>query len=81
MQYFTFHRTADELRLNVRTWQVAGTAEAVGVGLVVFFFLEGKKMLIMLAVLLVYFCTTMWVYARPLLRRHSLSETTLTRCF
>jgi len=33
--YFTFHRTADQLRLSVRTWQVAVVAETVGAGLVV----------------------------------------------
>lgn len=78
MQYFTFHRSADRLRADVRVWQVAVGAESVACILIVFFMLPPRPRLIALLALLFQFALTLWFYSRPLRRRHSLSATTLT---
>lgn len=76
MQTFTFHHKAEQLKASVRGWQIAVSAEAmimVLLGLVI----EKPVGYYILSVTPFYFAFVWWFYARPLLRRHMLTETTL----
>lgn len=77
MQHFTFHRKAERLRAETRIWQVAAGAEAaimIAMGIAV----EKPAGFYILLFTVFYFAFVWWLYTRPLRRRHTLTETTLT---
>lgn len=57
-------------------WQIAVSAEAVILLLMQFVVSKGRLFLFLFT--LGYFAFVWWLYSRPLRRRHTLTETTLT---